>query len=137
MAVLTGRGIPKEVEGILRDKVEVECFLCLGELDTEDYYPMMMCMNQHSCCAPCLQELLKNDAKAQLSCPHCNAPIVRKAVAKNRLLITIYDLVNAYKKLVIQLEDELESLKKVSQIDMKTSLLSRNPRMVNSFISGL
>ena len=31
----------------------------------------------------------------------------------------------------------MESMKKMSTIDMKTSLLSRNPRMVNSFILGL
>ena len=84
-----------------------------------------------------MAELLKNDTKALLTCPHCNAPVVRKAVCKNRLLITIFELVKAYKKCVIELEDEVESMKKMSTIDMKTSLLSRNPRMVNSFILGL
>jgi len=37
-----------------------------------------------------MQELLKNEAKALVSCPHCNAPIIKKSVTKNRLLITIY-----------------------------------------------
>ena len=92
--LFNGRGMPKEVESLLRDKVELECFLCMGEFDNGDYAPMMMCMNQHSCCAPCLQELLKNDTNKQVTCPHCNAPIIKKAVAKNRLLLTIYDIVN-------------------------------------------
>jgi predicted amidophosphoribosyltransferase len=109
----------------------------MGEFDSKDYPPMMMCMNQHSCCAPCLQELLKNDSKQQVFCPHCNAPVIKKAVTKNRLLLTIYELVAAYKKYTIELEEEVESLKKVNSFDMKTSLLSRNPKMVNSFIQGI
>ena len=68
---------------------------------------MMMCMNQHSCCAPCLRELLKNDANKQTTCPHCSAPVVKKAVTKNRLLIAIYDIVQIFKKHVSSLEDEL------------------------------
>lgn len=75
----------------------------MGEFDSGDYAPMMMCMNQHSCCMPCLQELLKNDANKQVLCPHCNAPIIKKAVTKNRLLMTIYDLVKAFKKRVSEL----------------------------------
>lgn len=114
MEVLTGRGIPKEVESILKDKVEQECFMCLGEFDSRDYAPMMMCMNQHNCCTPCMQELLKADAKTQVTCPHCNAPVIRKSVAKNRQLIVIYEIVQAYKKYVINLEDQLETLKKNS-----------------------
>lgn len=100
MDLLTGKGISKEIEAIIKGKVEMECFLCMGEFDTQDYAPMMMCMNQHSCCAPCMQELLKNDANKQVTCPHCNAPIVKKTVTKNRLLMTIYDLVRAFKKQV-------------------------------------
>jgi DNA-directed RNA polymerase subunit RPC12/RpoP len=137
MELITGRGITKEVEAILKDRIEVECFMCLGEFDTGDYAPMMMCMNQHSCCAPCMQELLKGDAKTQVTCPHCSAPIIKKSVTKNRLLITIYELIKSYKKYVVELEDEVESLKRNSKSDMKMSLLSRNPKMVNSFISGL
>lgn len=109
----------------------------MGEFDGQDYAPMMMCMNQHSCCAPCLQSLLKNDANKQILCPHCSAPIVKKAVAKNRLLMTIYDIIRVYKKYVCELEDELESLKKVNTLDVKASLLSKNPRMASSFILGL
>lgn len=111
--------------------------MCLGEFDDNDYMPMMMCMNQHSCCGPCIQELLKNDGGKQVTCPHCNAPIMKKTVTKNRLLLTIFEIVKTYKKYVIDLEDELESLKKLSSIGMKNSLLSKNPKMVNSFISGL
>ena len=39
-----------------------------------------------------------------LNCPHCNAPIVRKAVKKNRLLITIYEVVKAFKKHIAEME---------------------------------
>ena len=70
----------------------------MGQFDTQDYAPMMMCMNQHSCCAPCLQELFKGDANKLLTCPHCHALIVKKAVAKNRLLIAIHEIVSAFKK---------------------------------------
>lgn len=104
--LFSGKGMPKEVETLLRDKVELECFMCMGEFDNGDYAPMMMCMNQHSCCAPCLQELLKNDTSKQVTCPHCSAPIVKKAVTKNRLLLTIYDIVKEYKKKLTDLENE-------------------------------
>ena len=103
MELLSGKGVTKEVETLLRDKVELECFMCMGEFDDGDYAPMMMCMNQHSCCAPCLQELLKNDSSKQVACPHCGSPVIRKAVTKNRLLLTIFDPVKEYKKRVTQL----------------------------------
>jgi len=51
-----------------------------------------------------MQELLKNDTNKQILCPHCNAPIVKKTVTKNRLLMTIYDIIRAFKKQVSELE---------------------------------
>lgn len=45
----------QEIQNIIKNKVEQECFLCMGEFDNNEYAPMMMCSNQHSCCAPCMQ----------------------------------------------------------------------------------
>ena len=55
MELLEGPGITKEIQTLIKDKVEMECFMCLGQFDNGDYAPMMMCMNQHSCCAPCMK----------------------------------------------------------------------------------
>lgn len=93
-----------------------------------------MCINQHSCCAPCLQQLLKNDASKQVSCPHCNQPVNKKTVVKNRYLITIYELIDAYKNYVKDMQAELESLRKLTSITPKASLLNKQVKMVNSFI---
>ena len=93
----------------------------------------MMCMNQHSCCAPCMVELFKN-GKA-INCPQCNQPLNKKTATKNRLLVTIYSLVESFKKQILRLQDELESLKKTSlSIDTRPSLSSKNPKLVKSFI---
>lgn len=47
-----------------------------------------------------MQELLKNDGNKQLACPQCQQPINKKAVTKNRHLITIFEVILAYKKYV-------------------------------------
>lgn len=133
MEIMDGLHASEEVNALIRGKVEVECFMCMGEFDCAEYVPMIMCMNQHSCCAPCMQELLKND-NGKLSCPHCNQPIVKKSVTKNRLLVTIYELIAAFKRHVASLEEELQLAKKVTLLDPKASLLSKNPKLVNSFI---
>lgn len=93
-----------------------------------------MCINQHSCCAPCLQQLLKNDVSKQVNCPHCNQPVNKKSVVKNRYLITIYELIDAYKNYVKDMQAELESLRKLTSITPKASLLNKQVKMVNSFI---
>jgi len=108
--------------------------MCMGEFDCDQYAPMIMCMNQHSCCAPCMQELLKTDSSKSLTCPHCNQPIIRKSVTKNRLLMTTYEVINAFKSYIATLQSELESLRKLTSIDSKVSLLSKNPKLVSSFI---
>jgi DNA-directed RNA polymerase subunit RPC12/RpoP len=59
---------------------------------------MIMCMNEHSCCAPCLQELLKTEGNKPLACPHCQQPVNKKLITKNRHLMTIFELITAYKK---------------------------------------
>jgi hypothetical protein len=82
-----------------------------------------------------MQQLLKNDANKQPSCPHCSQPLNKKAVSKNRYLITIYELIDAYKKYVQDLQTELESLRKLTSIDTKASYLAKQAKMVNSFIS--
>ena len=95
----------EEAQAIVKDKLERECFMCMGEFDDGEYSPMMMCTNQHSCCAPCMAELIKN-GKA-MNCPHCNQPINRKNVTKNRLLLSIYALVDSFKKQVMRLQAEI------------------------------
>ena len=93
----------------------------------------MMCTNQHSCCAPCMTELLKTNKS--INCPHCSQPVNRKFVTKNRLLLTIYALVESFKKQVMRLQAEIESLRKTSNSsDTRASLLSKNPKLVKSFI---
>jgi hypothetical protein len=54
-----------------------------------------------------MQELLKNEGTKQLSCPHCQQPINKKLVTKNRHLMTIFEIIAAYKKYATTLEDEL------------------------------
>ena len=93
-----------------------------------------MCINQHSCCAPCLAQLLKNDANKHVNCPHCSQPVNKKSVVKNRYLITIYELIEAYKNYVKDMQAELESLRKLTSITPKASLLNKQVKMVNSFI---
>ena len=123
-----------EVQGLVRGKVELECFMCMGEFDCGDYAPVVMCANQHSCCAPCWQELLRNEGGKQLNCPHCSQPLNRKNTNKNRYLITIFELIQAYNKYVAELQNELETLRKQQQHNPRASLLNKNPKMVNSFI---
>jgi hypothetical protein len=51
--------------------------------------------------------------------------------------MTIFEIILAYKKYVTSLEDELELMRRmsnISNIDMKGSLISKNPKMVRSFI---
>jgi hypothetical protein len=95
--------LPPEIQSLLRDKVETECFLCLCEFDGDEYAPVVMCINQHSCCAPCMQELLRVEPSKQLACPHCNQPINRKVTAKNRHLLTIFQIVQAFARHLHQL----------------------------------
>jgi len=64
-----------------------------------------MCINQHSCCAPCMQELLKKDSVKQINCPHCHLPINKKTVTKNRLLLLIYEIVDAFKSQISMLNE--------------------------------
>lgn len=95
----------EEAQQILKDQCENECFLCMGQFDHDEYAPMMMCMNQHSCCSPCMNELLKSNKN--FNCPQCQQPLNRKAVGKNRFLITIYQLVDAFHKQITQLQTQI------------------------------
>jgi hypothetical protein len=84
-----------------------------------------------------MQELLKNEGNKQLSCPHCQQPVNKKLVTKNRHLMTIFEIILAYKKYVASIEDELDLMRRmsnISNVDMKGSLISKNPKMVRSFI---
>ena len=123
----------EEVQTILRDRVETECFMCLGEYDSEDYAPVVMCTNMHTCCGPCLKEVLKQDL-SKAYCPYCNAPAIRKTMTKNRYLMTIFELVEAFKRHVKELHQEAETSKRHVSFDTKASLLSKNPKLVSSLI---
>lgn len=95
----------------------------------------MMCINQHTCCAPCMQQLLRVDSCKPVSCPHCNLPINRKLIVKDRHLIVIYELINAYKRYVAQLKEQFSKCKKItSSLDLRHSLSSRQPHLASSFI---
>ena len=134
MELIDPKLMSQEIQNLIKNKVEQQCFLCMGQFDGGQYAPMMMCINQHSCCAPCMQELLKNDASKQISCPHCNQPLNKKSVTKNRYLITIIQLITAYNKYVGQLQNQLETLRKASTVDPRASLLTKHSKLVNSFI---
>ena len=65
----------------------------------------MMCMNQHTCCGPCMQELIKVEPSKQIACPHCNQPINRRHIVKNRHLMTIFEIVHAFTRQIKQLTE--------------------------------
>ncbi len=82
-----------------------------------------------------MQQLIRVDPSKPIACPHCNLPINRKLVVKNRYLLTIYELIHAFKRYVAELKEELQKSKKVtSSLDLRHSLSSKQPHLTSSFI---
>lgn len=45
----------EEIRNLINQKVDQECFLCMEEFNSNEYAPVSMCINQHSCCFPCME----------------------------------------------------------------------------------
>lgn len=64
----------------------LSCAICASPYECSQRPPIMLCLNQHNACRPCVLLLAALPVPA---CPFCRLPIVPKTLAANRILMEI------------------------------------------------
>jgi hypothetical protein len=87
-----GTALDKEVNEKLFDLLQLTCHICACPYDAVEKIPMIICPEQHTYCAICVNELLMHRPNTQ-RCPSCRAFLCKNSAYVNKTLLRICDIV--------------------------------------------